>query len=129
MMQVKTNPQWLRISIHSQCERSGQDAFGVSPFSSTAFSVSFSLARACFSDSETLCCNLTMASSALGQKHGSLNNNEQHLPFHESAKNGWDTTWETVFSSKPTSQLKNIPLFSRSICLIDYSKTVASIDC
>lgn len=81
MVQVRTNPHWLRINIHSQHDR-GQDAFAVSPFLSAAFSVSFSLARACFSESETLCCNLAMASSALGQKHGSFNSNGRNLPFH-----------------------------------------------
>lgn len=75
MMQVRTNPD-----IHGQRDGSGQHGFVAAPFVSVVFSVSFSLARACFSESETLCINLTMASSELGQKHSSFNTHGRNLP-------------------------------------------------
>lgn len=61
----------------------------VSPFVSSEFSVSFSLASACFSESETFCFSLTVASSALEHKHDSLHNNRPKLPLNAGAENGW----------------------------------------
>lgn len=98
----------LHIHIHSQPDSSGWDAIVVSPFVSAAFSVSFSLARACFNEAETLFCNLIMASSALGQKHSSFNTTRWAPPFLERTKTGWDTPPKTFFSSKPISQFQTV---------------------